>query len=77
MVGRKQKRTRRAVDAIATKAENRPLKESERRRRDARMMLKLKSCKPPFSPAVMSWLSRKLDKKASAVTPQEVKALIG
>ncbi len=77
MVGRKEKRTRRAVDAVATKLENRPIKESERRRRDVRMMDKLKAGKLPYVPAVMSWLSRKLDKRASRVTAQDVKALLG
>lgn len=77
MVGRKQKRTRRQTDAIATKAENRPLKEAERRRRDERMRLKLRSAKPPFAPALMSWMSQKLEKRASQVTAQDIKSLLG
>ena len=77
MVGRKEKRTRRQTDAIATKLENRPVKEAERARRDLRMVAKLKSGKPPFAPAVMSWLSRKLDKRASLVTAKDIRGLVG
>ena len=66
----------RQMDAIATKAVNRVLKASERKRRDARMIEKLNEGSLPYAPAVMSWLSRKLDKKATKITAEDVKTLL-
>ena len=40
------------------------------------MLTLLKDNKPPYTPAVMSWLSRKLDKPAGKITPKEIKALL-
>jgi hypothetical protein len=62
-------------DAIETKAKNVVHKAKERSRRDARMFSTIKSAKLPFAPTVMSWLSRKLDKPAARITPEDVKAL--
>lgn len=62
-------------DARELKAYNRVFKDRERIRRDARMMDLVRAGKPPFSPSIMSWLSRKLDKPASKITPDDVKAL--
>ena len=62
-------------DAIATKAVNRVFKSRERDRRDQRMMATVKAAKPPYAPAVMSWLSRKLDKPAGKITSEDIKTL--
>ena len=40
------------------------------------MIEKVKAGNLPYSPAVMSWLSRKLDKKASKITPDDVPPLL-
>ena len=63
-------------DALETRARSRVAKSKERARRDARMMEKIKAGDPPYPPAVMSWLSRKLDKKANRINPEDVRALL-
>ena len=62
--------------ATKTRRQNSPIKTRERGRREAKMLAVLKKGKPPYTPAVMSWLSRKLDKPASKITPKEIKALL-
>jgi hypothetical protein len=74
-LGRTHERRRDRLDALETRAVNGPRKDKERARRDKRMAASLRSGSLPYSPAVMSWLSRKLDKKASRITPEDVKAL--
>ena len=70
-----QKRLTQA-DASAARTTNRSRKNDERARRDARMLEILKSGSLPFSPPVMSWLSRKLGKKAGKITPEDVSTLL-
>ena len=72
----KQRRARRRIDQPATALRNRNRKDPERARRDARMVQKLRAGKLPYTPTVMSWLSAKLEKKASRITPDDVKALL-
>ena len=72
---RSAKRRRRRSDAVKTKARNHVVKTKERARRDARMVGKVAAGSLPYTPAVMSWLSRTLDKKSSRITPEDVKAL--
>ena len=72
----KQRRLRRQTDMPKTRLRNRTAKEAERRRRDARMLEKINAGSLPFTPPVMSWLSRKLGKRASGITAQDVKTLI-
>ena len=67
---------RRREDAKATKLCNRAVKTRERERRDARMIALIKTGSPPYTPAVQSWLSRKLDKKASRITSADIKPLL-
>lgn len=69
-------RRRRRTDAAATKVRNNVDKSAERARRDERMVAKIKDGSLPFAPAVMSWLSRSLDKKSSRITQDDVKRLI-
>ncbi len=70
-------RRRRRTDAEETKAENRVVKTKERTRRNARMLEKIKTASPPYTPAVMSWLSQRLDKQASKIRPEDIKSLVG
>ena len=74
-LGRTHERRRDRVDAAETRVVNSGRKASERARRDKRMSQILRAGSLPYSPAVMSWLSRKLDKKASRITPEDIKAL--
>lgn len=69
-------RRRRREDAATTKARNTIVKAKERARRDARMVEKVKTGSLPYTPVVMSWLSRKLDKKAGAITSKDIRNLV-
>jgi len=63
-------------DAIETKARNRVFKDRERARRDVRMVDAVRVGRLPYPPAVMSWLSRKLDKASTKITSEDVKTLL-
>ena len=63
------------LDAVNTKARNRIFKDRERARRDARMVKTIRVGKLPYAPAVMSWLSRQLDKPSTKITPADVRTL--
>lgn len=67
---------RRRTDAAETKARNRIAKAQERARRDARILEMTKKGSLPYTPMVMSWLSRKLDKKAGRITSEDIKTLV-
>lgn len=73
---RSQRRRIDMANASFAKARNRILKASERARRDARMVAKLKAGSLPYGPAVMSWLSRQLDKRAARITDADVQAVL-
>ena len=64
------------MDALQTKARNRIFKDRERDRRDARMVDVVRAGNLPYSPTVMSWLSRKLDKPSTRITFADVKAIL-
>jgi hypothetical protein len=51
------------------------LKAKERVRRDHRLQEAIRQGKLPYSPAVMSWLSARLDKPSRLITQAEVDAL--
>lgn len=68
-------RRRRRSDAAATKERNAPVKAKARVRRRARMLEKVSAGDPPYAPDVMSWLSRELGKKASKITPEDIKTM--
>jgi hypothetical protein len=63
-------------DQKETREVNRLVKVKERARREARMLEKLRSGSLPYTPAVMSWMSRKLDKRSSSITPEDVQRLL-
>ncbi len=65
----------RQQDAADTKARNVIVKMKERSRRDARMMEAIKGGSLPYTPVVMSWISRKLEKPASKLTPEDIAKL--
>jgi len=73
---RSERKRIRTSDAVETKARNRVFKARERARRDARMLEMLRQGTPPYTPVVMSWLSRKLDKRPSKITPDDIKTLL-
>ncbi len=65
----------RAIDHAHAKSANKRVKTRERTRRDARMISVVKSGSLPFTPGVMSWLSRQLDKASSKITAADLKTL--
>ena len=73
--GRKERFAQRAADAAAAKAVNAKRKTGERARRDARMLARVQAGRLPYTPDVMSWLSRKLGKPATKITAADVKTL--
>lgn len=74
-ITRKMRFEYRMTNAAETRDVNAVRKVAERSRRDARMLAKVKGGSLPFTPDVMSWLSRKLDKPSSKITPADLKAL--
>lgn len=74
--GRAERFKIRSGDAKETKAANRIVKDKERARRNARMIARIKASKPPYTAAVMSWLSAELDKRATKITPADIKSVI-
>ena len=70
-------RRRDRTDAAATYIRNRVRKQHERSSRDTRMLEKIKGGDLPYSPVVMSWLSRQLDKPSTKITPADIKTLLG
>lgn len=76
-ITRKLRHEHMKIDQKAARAVNAPRKASERGRRDARMIAKVRAGKLPYPPAVMSWLSRRLDKPATKISQADVQKLIG
>jgi len=62
--------------ATVTRQVNSTRKALERNRRDAQMIELMKAQPFPYTPGVMSWLSAKLGKRASRITPQDVAVLL-
>ena len=65
----------RKADAAEAKRVNRIKKSKERVRRDARMVATLKAGSLPFSPTVMSWVSRQLGKPSKKITAEDIQTL--
>ena len=76
MGARRDRLDGRRTKATATRRQNSPVKTRERARREAKLLAFVKANKPPYTPAVMSWLSRKLDKPSGKITPKDIKALL-
>ncbi|MBN1765137.1 MAG: hypothetical protein JW860_07760 [Sedimentisphaerales bacterium] len=77
-MGRRRDRfNKRLVRATVTRRENSLKKNKERARRDEHLCQILKNGKLPYTPGILSWLSEKLDKKASRITQDDVNTLIG
>ncbi len=76
MGARRIRRELRQVDMAASRLVNGERKVGERARRDKRMKELVKKGKPPYTPAIQSWLSAKLDKPSRLITTDEVAALL-
>jgi predicted DNA-binding transcriptional regulator len=69
---RRIRRMQRQFDMAKSRRENGMIKVKERVRRDLRMTETVKKGSLPYIPAVMSWLSVKLDKPSSEITADDV-----
>lgn len=74
-ITRKMRFEYRMTNAAETRRVNAIRKTAERNRRDARMLAKIKAGSLPYTPDVMSWISRTLDKPSSKITPADIKKL--
>jgi hypothetical protein len=72
MGARRIRREQRRVDMAESRLRNGVLKVKERARRDARMLAVVKKGKLPFTPPVMSWLSRQVDKPSRLITQADI-----
>ena len=66
----------RQSDQRQSRIRNGHLKKKERKRRDDRMRAILKQSKPPYTPAIRSWLSDKLGKPSRRISPADVKKVL-
>jgi hypothetical protein len=76
MGARRIRREQRDADMKKSRLLNGVLKVKERKNRDSRMLAIVKKGKLPYLPAVMSWLSGKLDKPSRLITADDVQALV-
>jgi hypothetical protein len=76
MGARGDRLAQRQSDQRQSRITNGHLKKKERKRRDDRMRGLLKLGKPPYTPAVRSWLSAKLGKPSGRITPADVKKVL-
>lgn len=73
---RRDRLNKRLERATATRRTNSVQKAAASRRRDTQMLTLLKEGQFPYTPGIMSWLSRHLGKKASRITAADVKPLL-
>lgn len=76
MGARRIRREQRRFDMDLSRRENGMRKTKERARRDARMTDIIKKGKLPYIPAIMSYLSAKLDKPAGRIVQADVDKLL-
>ena len=76
MGARRIRREQRRTDMAKSREANGPRKEDERERRDKRMKELLGKGKPPYTPAIVSWLSAKLGKPGRLITTEDVASVL-
>jgi hypothetical protein len=76
MGARRIRREQRRTDMARSRIVNGMKKMHERDRRDRRMKEILKAGMFPYTPAVMSWLSARLDKPATRIVQADVDAVL-
>jgi len=76
-MGRRRDRlNKRQKNQILTRRENSVQKSLAQERREVDIRNILSKGEIPYTPGVMSWLSDKLNKKASRITQEDVKKLL-
>lgn len=76
-MGRRRDRlNKRLANQITTRRHNSLVKAAQAQRREQSILTVMRSGQLPYTAGVMSWLSDKLDKKASRITQQDVDTLL-
>jgi hypothetical protein len=75
MGARRIRRDQIRADQKTSRRENGIRKTKERERRDTRMRTIIQNVQPPYTPSVLSWLSQKLGKPSSRITPDDIKSV--
>jgi hypothetical protein len=76
MGARRIRREQRQQDMAESRRVNGMRKMKERARREARMREIIQKGQFPYTPAVMSWLSARLDKPATRIQPADVEKVL-
>ena len=76
MGARRIRREQRRFDMAESRRTNGMRKMKERIRRETRMLEILRQGRLPYTPAVMSWLSARLDKPSTRIQQAEVDQLL-
>lgn len=76
MGARRIRREQRQVDMAESRHRNGILKTKERARRETRIVAMVKKSEPPYSPVVLSWLSKQLRKPGRLITKADVDKLL-
>jgi hypothetical protein len=76
MGARRIRRQQRQTDMAESRRVNGMVKTKERARRDERMLGYVQKGTLPYIPAVMSWLSTKLEKPSRQITQADVDQLV-
>ncbi|MCS6851517.1 MAG: hypothetical protein NZ700_10170 [Gemmataceae bacterium] len=76
MGSRRIRREQRRADMAESRHRNGIRKSRERTRRNTRMLALLKAGRLPYTPAVLSWLSERLQKPARRITQEDVDRLL-
>ena len=76
MGARRIRREQRREDMAHSRRTNGMRKMKERARRETRMLEIIQKGKLPFTPAVMSWLSRQLDMPSGRIKQEDVDRLV-
>ena len=76
MGARRIRRNQRQADMAESRQVNGMIKDKERARRETRMLGLIQKGQYPYTPAVMSWLSTRLDKPARQITQDDVKQMV-
>jgi hypothetical protein len=75
MGARRIRREQRAHDMAESRRVNGMRKMKERYRRDGRMLELIQKGKLPYTPAILSWLSARLDKPSTRIQQADVEAV--
>jgi hypothetical protein len=77
MGARRIRREQRQFDMAESRIRNGTQKKKERARRQTRMVELIQKGRLPYTPAILTWISARLDKPATRITQEDVNRLVG